>query len=96
MLTLPPLGIDEPGYQGPPFPETCYTAEQAAERLGISPQRVRVLLAQGRLSGFLLRRGSRDVWCVHKSLYRRPGAAGRPRTKRRKAAAGDGGSEAKP
>jgi hypothetical protein len=94
-ITLPLLGIDEPGYQGLPFPDTCYTVEQAAERLKISPQRVRVLLAQGRLSGFLLRRGFRDVWCVHKSLYRRPGAAGRPRSKRRKAAM-NGGSEAKP
>jgi hypothetical protein len=89
MLTLPPLGKDEPS-------PTYYTAEEAAKRLGISPQRVRVLLAQGRLSGFLLPRGFRDVWCVHKSLHRRPGVAGRPRTKRRKAAAGDGGSEAKP
>lgn len=96
MLTLPPIGIDEPGYDVPSFPETCYTVEQAAQRLQISPQRVRVLLAKGRLSGFLLRRGFRDVWAVHKSLYRRPGTAGRPRKKRRNAVASDGGSEAKP
>ena len=79
-----------------PWPADFLTVEEAARRLGLSPQRVRVLLARKRLQGFLLRRGAREVWAVHQSLYCRPGVAGRPRKRRRKAAAGDGGSEAKP
>lgn len=73
------------------------TVEQAAQRLELSPQRVRVLLAQGRLRGYQdVSDGGRVTWCVHFSLKRRPGVAGRPRKKRRTAAASDGGSEAKP
>lgn len=79
-----------------PWPVDFLTVDEAAWRLGLSPQRVRVLLARGKLEGFRLRRGARAVWAVHQSLTCRPGVAGRPRKRRRKAAAGDGGSEAKP
>jgi excisionase family DNA binding protein len=72
------------------------TVEQAAQALKVSPQRVRVLLAKGRLQGYQdVSPGGRVTWCVHLSLHRRPGVAGRPRTKRRKAAM-NGGSAAKP
>jgi excisionase family DNA binding protein len=78
------------------FPQYCLTVEQAAHRLKVSPQRVRVLLAKGRLQGYQdVSPGGRVVWRVHFSLHRRPGVAGRPKTKRRKAAM-NGGSEAKP
>ena len=89
-------GFPAPATVPEPWPEGFLTVEEAAQRLGISTQRVRVLLAQGKLPGFLHDRGFRKVWCIHKALHRRPGVAGRPKTKRRKAAAGDGGSEAKP
>jgi len=73
------------------------TVEQAAQRLKVSPQRVRVLLAKGRLQGYQdVSAGGRVTWCVHLALKRRPGVAGRPRKKRRNAAAMDGGSAAKP
>lgn len=73
------------------------TVEQAAQRLKLSPQRVRVLLAKGRLQGYQdVSVGGRVTWCVHVGLKRRPGEAGRPRKKRRSAAASDGGSAAKP
>jgi hypothetical protein len=62
------------------------TVSQAAERLNLSPQRVRVLLAKGRLSGFLAPVGGREVWEVHASLYRRPGRPGRPKKKTRRQA----------
>jgi hypothetical protein len=78
------------------WPEGFLTVEQAAVHLGISPQRVRVLLVHRKLQGFLLRRGFREVWAVHKSLRRRPAKPGRPRTRRRTAAAMNGGSAAKP
>lgn len=80
----------------PGWPKDFLTVEQAAQRLGLSPQRVRLLLARRKLEGFLLRQGARQVWCIYPGLNRRPGVAGRPKAKRRKAAAGDGGSEAKP
>jgi hypothetical protein len=72
------------------------TVAEAAKALKLSPQRVRYLLAKGRLRGFLWPQGGREVWCIHESLERRPGTPGRPKAKRRKAAAMDGGSAAKP
>lgn len=80
----------------PPWPADFLTVEEAARCLGLSPQRVRVLLARGKLEGFRLRQGVRQVWCICPALHRRAGVAGRPGKRRRKAAAGDGGSEAKP
>ena len=75
-----------------------FTVAQAAEILGISPQRVRVLLAKGRLSGWQqVSVYGRVVWRVHLGLYRRQGKPGRPAIKRRqrkKNGAGDG--KAKP
>jgi excisionase family DNA binding protein len=62
------------------------TVVQAAERLGLSPERVRQLLRKGRLQGCLLPQGSREVWHVHKSLHRRPGRPGRPKKKARRQA----------
>lgn len=73
------------------------TVAEAAQRLKLTPQRVRVLLARGRLQGYQdVSPGGRVTWRIHLALKRRPGEAGRPRKRRRKAAAGDGGSEAKP
>ncbi len=70
---------------------------KAAKLLRLSPQRVRVLLAKGRLQGVCLASaGGRAIWRVHASLIRRPAKPGRPATKRRTAAAVNGGSEAKP
>lgn len=75
-----------------------FTAVEAARILKLTPQRVRVLLAKGRLQGYqAVSAGGRVTWRVHLSLHRRPAKPGRPRTPLRgKAAAMDGGSEAKP
>jgi predicted ArsR family transcriptional regulator len=71
------------------------TVAQAAQRLGLSPARVRQLLRKRRLEGCLLSQGSREVWHVHKSLHRRPGRPGRPKKKaRRQAFHGCGGEAA--
>ncbi len=52
-----------------------YTVKQAAEALGISEQRVLVLLAEGRLKGERFGR----VWVVTKLEYtRKRGQTGRP------------------
>ena len=60
-----------------------YTVAQAAQLLKLSPQRVRVLLRNGRLQGYqAISPGGRMVWRIHLSLHRRPGKPGRPRTKR--------------
>ena len=61
-----------------------FSVVQAATALAMSPQRVRVLLANGRLQGYqVTTTGGRVVWRVHLSLHRRPGKPGRPRSKRR-------------
>ena len=60
-----------------------YTVVQAAKQLKLSPQRVRVLLRNGRLQGYqAVSPGGRVVWRIHLSLRRTPGKHGRPRTKR--------------
>lgn len=84
------------GLAGQSWPADFLTVDEAARCLDLSPQRVRLLLARGKLEGFRLRQGVRQVWCICPALQRRAGVAGRPRKRRRKAAAGDGGSEAKP
>lgn len=62
------------------FENPMLTVEQAAQRLSISPQRVRILLRKGRLSGYLLvtERGC-AVWRVYASLIRKPAVLGRPK-----------------
>lgn len=72
------------------------TVAEAAKVLKVSPQRVRYLLARGRLPGFRRLCGLREVWAVEQALRCRPAKPGRPKLKRRKAAAMDGGSAAKP
>jgi DeoR/GlpR family transcriptional regulator of sugar metabolism len=70
-------------------PAGFLTVQQAAERLGVSPQRVRVLLSKRRLQGCLLPRGFGGIWFVRESLKRLPGKPGRPKKRvRGKAEAG--------
>ena len=67
------------------FSHQFHTVVEAARILKLSPQRVRVLLAKGRLDGYrTITAGGRLIWRVHLGLYRRPGKAGRPVTKRPK------------
>ncbi len=49
------------------------TVKQAAKKLGVSPRRVRVLLAQWRLAG---RKDAQNVWWVDPLLMLRPGTRG--------------------
>ena len=59
--------------------------DEAARLLGVSSQRVRFLLARGRLLGFRDFQGGRPVWRVQSPLHLRPRPPGRPRTSRRAA-----------
>ncbi len=78
------------------YQDKFLTVEQAAQMLKLSPQRIWVLLAKGRLQGYQhLTTGGRKAWRVHFTLKRSHGVAGRPRKKRRQACR-YGGSEAKP
>lgn len=64
-----------------------YTVAEAAGLLRLSPQRVRVLLAKGRLQGYqVISAGGRVIWRVHLGLCRRPAKPGRPPAKRLKRA----------
>lgn len=57
-----------------------HTVVDAARLLRLSPQRVRVLLANGRLQGYQsISPGGRVTWRVHLSLHRKPGRPGRPK-----------------
>ena len=67
------------------FGPQYHSVLEAARMLKLSVQRVRVLLAKGRLQGYrTISSGGRVIWRVHLGLYRRPGKAGRPITKRPK------------
>ena len=63
------------------FNREFFTVADAAQVLHLSPQRVRQLLAKGRLQGYqTVSPAGRVVWRVHLSLHRRPGKPGRPRS----------------
>ena len=63
------------------FRHQYHSVLEAARLLKLSPQRVRVLLAKGRLDGYrTITEGGRLIWRVHLGLYRRPGKSGRPVT----------------
>jgi hypothetical protein len=68
------------------FNNPMITVEQAAQRLKLSPQRVRVLLRRGYLPGYrAVTESGFTVWRVYASLTRKAAAPGRPKgsTKRK-------------